>query len=50
MRARAEAIALESYNDRKASELFARFVKNETWQCPTLTVLSGKAFFGDETS
>ncbi len=48
MRARAEAIALETYNDRKASELFARFVKNETWQCPTLTVLSGKAFFGDE--
>lgn len=48
MRARAEAIALETYNDRKAAELFARFVKNETWQCPTLTVLRGKAYFGDE--
>jgi imidazolonepropionase-like amidohydrolase len=47
-RARAEAIALETYNDRKAAELFARFVKNETWQCPTLTVLRSKAYLGDE--
>jgi imidazolonepropionase-like amidohydrolase len=47
-RARAEAIALETYNDRKAAELFARFVKNETWQCPTLTVLRSSAYLGDE--
>jgi imidazolonepropionase-like amidohydrolase len=47
-RARAEAIALETYNDRKAAELFARFAKNETWQCPTLTVLRSSAFLGDE--
>ncbi|HZF40936.1 MAG TPA: amidohydrolase family protein [Blastocatellia bacterium] len=48
MRARAEAMALETYNDRKAAELFARFVKNETWQCPTLTVLRSKAYLEDE--
>jgi imidazolonepropionase-like amidohydrolase len=47
-RARAESIALETYSDRKASELFARFVKNETWQCPTLTVLRSRAYLGDE--
>ena len=29
----------ESYNEEKASVLFARFVKNGTWQCPTLTAL-----------
>jgi imidazolonepropionase-like amidohydrolase len=29
-------------------ELFARFVKNETWQCPTLTVLRSHAYLGDE--
>jgi imidazolonepropionase-like amidohydrolase len=39
---------LETYNDRKAAELFARFVKNETWQCPTLTVLRSSAYLGDE--
>jgi imidazolonepropionase-like amidohydrolase len=39
---------LEAYNDRKAAELFARFVKNETWQCPTLTVLRSGAYLGDE--
>ncbi len=47
-RGRAEAMALEPYNDRKAAELFARFVKNETWQCPTLTVLRSHAYLGDE--
>lgn len=31
--------ALESYDEDKARALFARFVKNGTWQCPTLTVL-----------
>jgi hypothetical protein len=47
-RARAEAIALETYSDRKAAELFALFVKNETWQCPTLTVMRSNADVGDE--
>jgi imidazolonepropionase-like amidohydrolase len=33
------ARAIESYDENKAQYLFARFVKNGTWQCPTLTVL-----------
>ena len=49
VRARAEAIALETYNNRKAAELFERFVKNGTWQCPTLTVLRSSAYLGDES-
>jgi imidazolonepropionase-like amidohydrolase len=48
MRARAESMALETDNDQKAAELFARFVKNETWQCPTLTVRRSNAYLGDE--
>jgi imidazolonepropionase-like amidohydrolase len=36
---RAQLKAADSYSDQKATELFARFVKNGTWQCPTLTVL-----------
>lgn len=39
--------ALKSYDDVKAQPLFARFVKNGTWQCPTLTVLRVDAFFND---
>jgi imidazolonepropionase-like amidohydrolase len=31
--------AFETYDDGKAQSLFARFVKNGTWQCPTLTVV-----------
>ncbi len=38
-RALVEAKALESYDSKKAAALFERFVKNGTWQCPTLTVL-----------
>lgn len=49
VRARAEAIALESYNNKKAAELFERFVKNGTWQCPTLTVLRSTASLGDQS-
>jgi len=30
---------LDSYDPEKAARLFARFKKNGTWQCPTLTVL-----------
>ncbi|HEY6402568.1 MAG TPA: amidohydrolase family protein [Blastocatellia bacterium] len=48
MRPRARAMALETYDDSKAAELFASFVKNETWQCPTLTVLRTHAYLGDE--
>jgi len=39
--------ALESYDDTKAQSLFARFVKNGTWQCPTLTVLRMNALLND---
>jgi hypothetical protein len=47
-RGRVEGIALQTFNDRKARELFARFVKNQTWQCPTLTVLrSSSGYLGD---
>jgi imidazolonepropionase-like amidohydrolase len=33
-----ELRAFETYDEAKAQALFARFVKNGTWQCPTLTV------------
>lgn len=35
---------LSSYDSEKASQLFARFKKNGTWQCPTLTVLRSLAY------
>jgi imidazolonepropionase-like amidohydrolase len=38
-RFRAEARALDTYNPTKAAALFDTFVKHETWQVPTLTVL-----------
>jgi len=44
---RTDARALETYDDAKAQSLFARFVKNGTWQCPTLTVLRMNAFLDD---
>ena len=47
-RGRVQATALETYDEKKAAELFARFVKNQTWQCPTLTVLRSSAYLGDE--
>jgi hypothetical protein len=40
---------LSTYDPAKASQLFARFKKNGTWQCPTLTVLRSLAF-GDQAS
>ena len=47
-RARAMATARETYNPKKAADLFVRFVKNQTWQCPTLTVLRSSAYLDDE--
>jgi predicted amidohydrolase len=41
---------LETYSDQKAAALFARFRKNHTWQCPTLTVLRLAAFGSDRSS
>ena len=31
----------DTYSDQKAAQLFATFVKNGTWQTPTLSVLAG---------
>lgn len=39
---------LESYDDEKASALFALFVKNSIWQCPTLTVLRSYRYLDDK--
>ena len=36
---------VETYDDATAQALFAKFLKNGTWQCPTLTLL--KAEIGD---
>lgn len=40
---RAEA----TYDESKAAALFARFIKNGTWQCPTLVVNRSYAHFDD---
>jgi len=47
-RGRIQATALETYNEKKAAALIARFARNQTWQCPTLTVLRSNAYLGDE--
>ena len=46
-RPRAELQALETFSAKKEAELFARFVKNGTWQCPTLTVRRSTAYQDD---
>ena len=38
---------LDSYDAGRAAALFARFRKNETWQCPTLTVLNSLAHLNE---
>ena len=48
-RRRVQATALETYDEKKAADLFARFVKNQTWQCPTLTVLRTNAYLANES-
>jgi imidazolonepropionase-like amidohydrolase len=42
-------LALESYSPAKAEALFAELKKNQTWQCPTLTVLRNMRYI-DEPS
>ncbi|MHC4555843.1 MAG: ankyrin repeat domain-containing protein [Planctomycetota bacterium] len=44
VRARVKLIADITYSEKKAAELFARFVKNNTWVCPTLIVWHGLSF------
>ena len=48
VRARHKLIADITYSEKKASELFARFVKNSTWVCPTLIVWHGLSFRDEE--
>jgi len=38
---------LETFSPEKAASLFARFKRNQTWQCPTLTLLRNAAFIND---
>jgi imidazolonepropionase-like amidohydrolase len=45
---RLQVKALAGYREDKAQALFARFAKNGTWQCPTLTVLRALAFLDDK--
>jgi imidazolonepropionase-like amidohydrolase len=35
---------LESYSDRQAAELIAKFIRNQTWQVPTLILLRNDAY------
>ena len=39
--------ALDSFDAKTAAALFARFKRNGTWMCPTLSVLRAQAFIGD---
>ena len=43
----ARVSAFESYTEAKAQSLFARFLKNGTWQCPTLTVIRSGSYLDD---
>ncbi|NUO81360.1 amidohydrolase family protein [candidate division KSB1 bacterium] len=38
---------VETYSEEKAQELFARFARNGTWQCPTLTIERYWGYFAD---
>jgi hypothetical protein len=40
-------VVRDSFSEEKARALFARFRKNETWQCPTLTVLRSISWLDD---
>jgi len=46
-RSRVGAQALASFDKAKEADLLARFVRNQTWQCPTLTVLRSGAYQDD---
>ncbi|MGA3285656.1 MAG: amidohydrolase family protein [Verrucomicrobiota bacterium] len=37
----------QTYDEKKAQALFARFKRNHTWQCPTLTVLDNISHLDD---
>jgi imidazolonepropionase-like amidohydrolase len=48
MRARFKLWADTTYSEKKAAELFARFVKNRTWVCPTLMLYHSVSFRDEE--
>lgn len=37
-----------TFSEKKAAALYARFVRNKTWMCPTLVVKRGTSFLDDE--
>lgn len=43
-----QEMILKSYDAGKAAALFALFVENDTWQCPTLTVQRGISYMDDK--
>lgn len=45
---RADSEAADSYDAEKAADLFVRFRRNQTWQCPTLVQLRKFAVSDDE--
>jgi len=47
-RARYKLIADITYSEKKAAELFARFVKNSTWVCPTLIPFNSLLFRNEQ--
>lgn len=47
-RVRAEAKALETYDEGLAAELTSRFIKNGTWQVPTLVLKRATSFLQDK--
>ena len=46
--ARVKQLADITYSEKKAAELFARFVKNGTWVCPTLMLYQSVSFRDEE--
>jgi len=48
MRTRVNQMANITYSEKKVAELFARFVKNDTWVCPTLILRHGLLFRDEE--
>jgi len=48
VRARYKLVADITYSEKKAAELFARFVKNNTWVCPTLMAYNSMLFLSEQ--
>jgi imidazolonepropionase-like amidohydrolase len=46
---RVQMKSLDTYDEKLAAALFARFAKNGTWHCPTLTVQRAFAHLDDKT-